>query len=204
MLGYLFRGILIGLVFGVPAGAIGALTIKRTMDHGFLAGIMTGAGSSVADVFYSCVGICGITIISDFLTRYQAGINIIGGVLIMLLGYFTIRKKRTKNLQDDSKSNPILCFISSLGVAIINPTTVLSFMIAFTAFGISGKQTITQAIGLILGILIGTMCWWALLSGIVALFRNKISDGIYKWLNGILGCLMILLGIIMVFRGTGK
>ncbi len=200
MIEYFIRGILIGLVFGIPAGAIGVLTIKRTMDYGFWAGLMTGAGSSVADVFYSFVGIGGITIISDFLMKYQTCINIIGGVLIMLLGYLTIREKRIENLQDDGKSNPVLCFISSLGVAIINPTTVLSFMIAFTAFGISGKQTIAQSIGLILGILIGTMCWWALLSGVVARFRNKISDGIYKWLNYILGCLMGLLGIIMIFR----
>ena len=36
ILGYFFRGLLIGLVFGVPAGAIGALTIQRTLEKGFL------------------------------------------------------------------------------------------------------------------------------------------------------------------------
>ena len=33
--GYFLRGLLIGLVFGVPAGAIGALTIRRTLEKGF-------------------------------------------------------------------------------------------------------------------------------------------------------------------------
>ena len=33
--GYFLRGLLIGLVFGVPAGAIGALTIQRTLEKGF-------------------------------------------------------------------------------------------------------------------------------------------------------------------------
>lgn len=33
---YFLRGLLIGLEFGVPAGAIGALTIQRALDKGFL------------------------------------------------------------------------------------------------------------------------------------------------------------------------
>ena len=45
MLGnYLIRGLMIGLIFGVPAGAIGALTIQRTLSNGFYAGLVTGLG----------------------------------------------------------------------------------------------------------------------------------------------------------------
>ena len=69
--GYFLRGLLIALVFGVPTGAIGALTIQRTLERGFFAGLITGTGSSAADLIYSFVGIFGITIISDFLTANQ-------------------------------------------------------------------------------------------------------------------------------------
>ena len=69
--GYFLRGLLIGLVFGVPAGAIGALTIQRALDRGFFAGLVTGAGSSAADLIYSCIGVFGITVISDFLRRIR-------------------------------------------------------------------------------------------------------------------------------------
>ena len=55
MLLFFLRGMLIGLVFGVPAGAIGVLTIQRTLDRGFLAGLLTGLGSSAVDLIYSCV-----------------------------------------------------------------------------------------------------------------------------------------------------
>ena len=51
---YLIRGLLIGLIFGVPAGAIGALTIQRTLNGGFSAGLTTGLGSSAADLLYAC------------------------------------------------------------------------------------------------------------------------------------------------------
>lgn len=50
MLELFLKGLLIGIVFGVPAGAIGALTIQRTLEGGFLYGFLTGMGSSAADV----------------------------------------------------------------------------------------------------------------------------------------------------------
>ncbi len=31
-----FKGILIGLLFGVPVGAVGAMTVQRTWEHGTL------------------------------------------------------------------------------------------------------------------------------------------------------------------------
>ena len=73
-------------------------------------------------------------------------------------------------------------------------------MIAFTAFGINGGFNVYQGTALIIGILTGTLCWWAALSSVVAHFRKKVTNLIYKWLNRILGCLMALFGIIMVFQ----
>ena len=78
---YLVRGLLIGLIFGVPAGAIGALTIQRTLNSGFFAGLATGLGSSVADLLYACAGVFGITLVSDFLARHQRPISLPGCLL---------------------------------------------------------------------------------------------------------------------------
>lgn len=75
--GYLIKGLLIGLVFGVPAGAIGALTVERTLAHGFGANFTTGLGSSAADVLYACVGVFGPTIISDFLLAHHTSATVL-------------------------------------------------------------------------------------------------------------------------------
>ena len=91
--GCFLKGLLIGLVFGVPAGAIGALIIQRALDKGVFAGLVTGADSSATDLIYSCIGVFGITIISDFLTAHQAVIQAIGGLIILILGIAILRKK---------------------------------------------------------------------------------------------------------------
>lgn len=202
MEGFFLRGLLIGLVFGVPAGAIGALTIQRTLQRGFLAGLVTGAGSSVADLLYSCASILGITIISDFLTAHQSVIRVLGGFLILILGVAILRKKEFSSVRQDTRGTPVFYFLSAFTAAILNPATILSFMVAFSAFGISGALNAGQGIGLSAGILVGTLCWWSALSGVVAHFRKRVTDNIYKWLSRILGCLMILFGIAMIIQGS--
>ncbi len=36
---FFIRGILIGLRFGIPVGAVGTLTVQRTFRYGFIAGL---------------------------------------------------------------------------------------------------------------------------------------------------------------------
>ena len=196
------RGLLIGLIFGVPAGTIGALTIQRTLERGFMAGLITGLGSSAADLLYACVGVFGITLISNFLIAQQSIIRLAGGFLVIIIGITIVRKKFTQPAPDDSGNRPALYFLSSFSIAILNPATILSFFIAFTAFNIQGDLGLRQGIGLITGILISTIFWWMLISGIVSKFRNRVTDNIYLWLNRILGTLMIGFGIVMIFQGV--
>lgn len=198
---YLIQGLLVGLVFGVPAGAIGALTVERTLAHGFGAGFTTGLGSSIADVLYACIGVFGLTILSDFLLAHQMVISLCGGALIMVMGVLIFRKTggRVSDMQHTTRLP--LFFGSAFAIAIANPATILSFFLAFSSFGIAEKLTLAQGAQLILGILLGTACWWGGLSGIVALFKKRITDSIYQKLNWILGGLMILFGIAVAIRG---
>ncbi|NCC44784.1 MAG: lysine transporter LysE, partial [Clostridia bacterium] len=157
MLELFLKGLLIGIVFGVPAGAIGALTIQRTLEGGFLYGFLTGMGSAAADVFYGIIGIFGITVITGFLNRYEVVCTICGSVLIILYGILIIRKKKiTESKTLKSGKTYLSGFGSAFVIAIMNPATVVSFMIAFTTFGLEKQYTIIEGSAVILGILIGT------------------------------------------------
>jgi len=200
MMSYLIKGITVGFVFGVPAGAIGALTIQRSLARGFWAGLLTGLGSSAADVLYACVGVFGLTVISDFLVKYETVIALIGGILIAGLGVMIFGKKGTSGIEGVGRTNLAACFASSFAIAIANPATVLSFLVAFASFGIGTIHLPIQGAALVTGILLGTGCWWTVLAGFSSAFRKRITDRIYKILNRLLGSLMMLFGIGMVLR----
>ena len=93
---YLLKGLVIGVVFGVPAGVVGILSIQRVLTQGAFAGFLTGIGSSAADIFYACVGVFGLTFISDILLKHQSTICIpaqlcrcIGGHIIVLIQWLS-------------------------------------------------------------------------------------------------------------------
>lgn len=77
--GFLLKGVLIGLLFGIPVGAVGTMAAQKAFNHGFAAGFTTGLGSSAADCLYAACGAFGLTFVSDFLLKYQTMIHVIGG-----------------------------------------------------------------------------------------------------------------------------
>lgn len=89
----LLKGILIGLLFGVPVGAVGAMTVQRTWEHGIKAGLLTGMGSSIADCIYAAIGAFGLTMVSDFLLEYQTVIHLAGGTIVLFMGIRLLLRK---------------------------------------------------------------------------------------------------------------
>lgn len=192
----LFKGILIGLMFGVPIGAIGAMTVQRTLDRGFGAGALTGLGSSVADCLYACVGVFGLSFISDFLLKYQIIINVIGGAFVLIMGISQLVKKA----EEKSPRNPtegVKMFLSSFAVGITNPAAILTFLFAFTYFDIAGMSGALSGILLAAGVFIGTYIWWAALSGAVCVIKRKLGSRRLPYLNKIFGVILILFSMLI-------
>ena len=197
---YLLKGILIGLIFGIPAGAVGALCVQRTLQSGMKSGIITGLGSSAADCFYAAVGAFGITIISDFLTKYQIPINIVGGLLILAMGISTLLKKQVGTSVGEAKTNYGAMFLSAFSVGITNPAAVLTFLFAFSYFGIDGKLGTVNGIALVTGVLLGTLIWWITLSAIARKIKEKFGEKGFSRLNKIFGIIMIGFGVVVFVR----
>lgn len=197
---YLLKGILIGLIFGVPAGAVGALCVQRTLQSGMKSGLITGLGSSAADCFYAVVGAFGITVISDLLTRYQIPINIVGGLLILAMGIGTLLKKQSDTAKPDAKTNYGAMFLSAFSVGITNPAAVLTFLFAFSYFGIEGKLGAVNGIALVAGILLGTLIWWMTLSAIARKIKEKFGEKGFARLNKIFGIIMIGFAVVVFVR----
>lgn len=197
---YVIKGLLMGLVFGVPAGAIGVLTIQNSLRHGFLPGFTTGLGASFADLLYAIISVLGLAAISDMLLCWQTVLGICGGSLIIVLGLLNFLKKRTlpESKQADQGKTVVGPFVPSFVIAIMNPATILSFFVAFAAFGIAKDLSVRNSVELVAGIFLGTSFWWAGLSGLVSVFRKRVTRALYTWLNRVFGFLLIAFGLVVI------
>ena len=190
-------GIMIGLLFGIPAGAVGIMTVQRTLMYGVKSGLVTGLGSSVADCLYACVSAFGLTIVSDFLFQYQGVINIAGGSLILFLGLRLMTRQLKTVKQVSVPIGGVRLFVSSFAVGITNPAAILTFLFAFSWFGLSEQMGIFRGIQLVCGVFFGTYLWWGGLSVGVALLRKRMKINRVQNINRVFGILLIAFGLII-------
>lgn len=199
MVGFLIRGFLIGLLFGLPVGAVGTMTVQRTLSGGTRAGLVTGLGSSAADCIYACIGVFGLTMISDFLLRYQAAIHLIGGSFILLMGLRLFLKKKTQDGVLHTGKNSGL-FLTSFFIGITNPAAILTFLFAFSWFGITGETGAVHGTALVIGVFSGTWCWWMALAFATDFVRKRYGTAEFRCANKIFGTILILFGGVIFIR----
>lgn len=200
MSGYFLRGILIGLLFGLPVGAVGTMTVQRTWNGGIKAGLFTGLGASAADCFYACVGVFGLTLISDFLLKNQVMINIFGGGFVLFMGIRLLVKRDAPAGARVETVPPVKMFLSSFAVGITNPAAILTFLFAFSYFGISGGAGLSKGILLVCGVFIGTFIWWGTLSAVTNIVKHRTERFHFRYMNQIFGMLLCLFGAVVLLR----
>lgn len=197
---YLLRGIVIGLLFGLPVGAVGAMTVQRTWNNGIKAGLFTGLGSSIADCFYAAVGVFGLTLISDFLLEYQIIIHAFGGGFILFMGIRLVVKKDEAIFQREDAAGIWKMFVSSFAVGITNPAAILTFLFAFSYFGISAQSRPFQGIMLVGGVFIGTYAWWGTLTAAANIIKKRTGGYGFRYMNRIFGMVLCLFGAAVLLR----
>ena len=200
MIGFIFKGILIGLIIGVPVGAVGALCISRTLQYGGKSGFITGIGCSFADCIYASVGAFGLRAVSDFLHAHEQKITLFGGLLVIGIGISTLLKKNAAVSAITHLPSKPKMFFTSFGIGITNPSVVILFMVMFSNFGISGKPEVCESVALLIGFFIGTVIWWVILVGGIKLIQYKFGSGITRNSNKVLGAVMVILGIVLLIK----
>jgi len=192
---YLLQGILIGLLFGLPVGAVGTMTVQRTWSNGIKAGLFTGLGSSVADCFYAAIGVFGLTLISDLLLKYQNMIHLFGGMLILLMGVRLLIRKDEAIPQGGTAAGTLKMFFSSFAVGITNPAAILTFLFAFSYLGISADAELLRGSMLVIGVLTGTYIWWGTLTAVTYIIKKKAKRFRFRYMNRIFGSILLLFSI---------
>jgi len=202
-LSFIIKGIIIGLSVAAPVGPIGILCIRRGLNKGFWSGFSTGLGAATADAFYGAIAGLGLTLISGFLIGYKILIQSIGIAFLIYLGIrIFFEKPKTKEIsQNVSNRGLILDYLSSLGLTITNPTTIISFVAIFAGVGIvNTSENYTNASILILGVFLGSTLWWLILSSLVGYLKRQIGDNILNWVNRVSGIILILFAIGLIIR----
>lgn len=196
------EGAVIGFSLAAPIGPVGILCVRRTLQHGARHGLVIGVSAASCDMVYSIIAAFGITLVSDFITLEQYWIRLVGGIILLLMGYGTFR---TRPLADTAVKAPFghtWAFFSTVLLVFTNPLTLFAFAAAFAIIGV--KNIVGHPVSglmLVAGVFSGSLTWFVLLAGLVHLFKERVMRVGLTLANRIAGSLLMLCGLYALWNG---
>jgi threonine/homoserine/homoserine lactone efflux protein len=191
----MLRGIAVGFAIAAPVGPIGLLCIQRTLHGGRLVGLATGLGAATADAFYGFVAAFGLTLLTSFLVGQRVWLALVGGAFLIYLGVRTFRAPPAQQAADLPPGTLLRSYLSTLGLTLTNPATIISFFGIFAGAGLAAAASTPAAGLMVVGVFLGSAAWWLLLSTVVGLLRHRFDAHALVWVNRVAGVVIAGFGL---------
>lgn len=200
LLGFLLKGMLVGLIIAVPVGPVGVLCIRRTILHGRIAGFVSGLGAATADALFGIIAGCGLTFVSDLLLGYRDWLRLGGAGFLLYIGIRALRADPLAGNEAQRDSESLIAdYASTFVLTITNPITILAFLAIFAGIGFTGQQaTLGRAAILVLGVWLGSLLWWAGLACGAGMLRLSFDRRHLVWINRGSGGILVFSGVALL------
>lgn len=196
------KGLIVGFLIAVPVGPINVLCVRRTIVHGRLVGLASGLGAAVADTFFGAVAAFGLNFIHSLLMSGRFLLELAGTAILVVIGVRTLTAKPPQPKESEADpTNLIGDFTSTCILTLTNPVTILSFLAAFSAFGLQGDDQIdVDDWTLLLGVFLGSSLWWLILTNVVGVFRDRFNQATLGWANRIAGAIILAFAAVILWN----
>ncbi len=196
---YFPAGIAIGLGAAAPVGPVNLLVIQRTLCGHRRAAMVMGFGAALGDALFAIVAGFGLGAIGTLISDLDAPIRILGGLVMLVFAVVIWRSAPHLELRPDSGTRQRLALMG-FSMAATNPATMLFFIGSFSAIGFVGLGHATTAERihaslLVVGVFLGSMLWWATVTGIALRLRGRVSDRHLRLLNHGTAAALALFGL---------
>jgi threonine/homoserine/homoserine lactone efflux protein len=199
---YLLEGAIIGLSLAAPIGPVGITCVRRTLEHGVRYGLVIAVSAALCDMVNGIVAAFGITLVSDFITLEGRWIRLLGGIILLILGYGALRARPVADKAMKAPPGYVWAFVSTALLVFTNPLTLFAFAAAFAVIGV--KDIVGHPIAgvmLVSGVFLGSLTWFILLAGLVQFFKERVMRVGFTLVNRVAGVLLMLCGLYALWNG---
>ena len=182
-----FKGLAFGFILAATVGPMWVLCFRRTIARGALVGFASGLGIAVADGFYGAVAAFGLTAISGFLLAHAFWIGLVGAIFLVYLGVKTLMARPELQQAEEKQFSLPAAFLSTLGLTLTNPPTILAFAAIFAGLGLASTSDYGAAAVVVAGVCVGSAAWWVVLVSAAGKLRNHLGPRLFRAINVIAG-----------------
>jgi len=198
------RGLILGFTIAAAVGPIALLVMRRTVAEGRLVGVVSGLGVATADGIYGGVAAFGLTAITDLLVGGGRLLGLIGGIFLLWLAWRTATSVPTTEATVTERRGGVPgAYLSTLGLTLTNPMTIIAFGALFAGLGVRGDD-LAESVTLTAGVFLGSAAWWIVLTTVVGAVRHRITPRWIRVINIVSGVAIAgfaLLSISIAIRG---
>lgn len=196
----LLRGFALGFAIAASPGPIFFLCVRRTLVQGRLHGLASGFGVATADGFYAAIATFSVAALTSLFISAHRPLAAIGGTVLLMLGFRTLleRPAATGAPKQPSAGGLALAYVSTLGLTITNPATIISFAALAASLGLGTNGSLVKPAVVALGVLLGSAAWWCILALGVAILRTRMTSGVVRGISMFSGVAIVGLGILAV------
>jgi threonine/homoserine/homoserine lactone efflux protein len=198
----LVRGLVLGFTIAAAVGPISVLCIRRTLAEGRTVGLVSGLGVATADATYGAIAAFGLTAITDLLVDWRQPLAIVGGLFLLWIAWKTFRSvpgEAAMTVEGDRRGLPG-AYLSTLGLTLTNPMTILSFAALFVGLGVTAEDALGAAV-LTAGVFLGSAAWWVILTTVVGALRTRITPTWLRRVNIVSGLVIGAFALVAIWTG---
>ncbi|TAM49866.1 MAG: lysine transporter LysE [Paraburkholderia sp.] len=204
------KSLTIGLSIAAPVGPIGMLCIQRSLSRGFRSGFATGMGAACADGIYGLLGALGIAGLAATLPALSVVLKIGGGAFLIWLAWAIAREKPAPALiaPEAARGGAPRDFLTTFGLTLSNPMTILSFIGIFAALGplagdpsARGGAQWATVIPMVSGVFIGSAAWWLCLSGATSALGKRMPVSFIHGVARLSAVVIAVFGAVQLVTG---
>ena len=201
MFSLVLRGFALGFAIAASPGPIFFLCLRRTLIRGRLYGLVSGLGVATADAFYAAIAAFGFAVVVSAVTSARRPLALTGGVVLIGLGLRILleRPDRPGGAPTTSRAGLVWAFLSTLGLTIANPATIISFAALAATLSLGGSSGLAKPAALVVGVLLGSAAWWTVLASGASLLRTRLTGRVIRGMSVFSGLAIALLGMLAIY-----
>jgi threonine/homoserine/homoserine lactone efflux protein len=197
----LLRGFALGFAIAASPGPIFFLCLRRTLLRGRLYGLVSGLGVATADAFYAAIASFGFAMVVNAVASGRRPFALTGGAVLVGLGLRILfeRPDRPGEAPATSRTGLAWAYLSTLGLTITNPATIISFAALAATLSLGGSSGLIKPAALVVGVLLGSAAWWSVLAIGASLLRTRLTPGVIRGVSVFSGLAIAVLGMLAIY-----